>query len=150
MKEQYRKEIERLVSAGVKAPAEIVKAARNEKNPLHDRFEWDDEKCGEQYRIWQARELLIEFEITIEGAPCRGAVSFKIDRENGGGYHSVKRIVKNRDMLAQFEGEARDAANQFAARFLVRFGPLRTRLPELFSAIERISKLTTGKQEKTA
>jgi hypothetical protein len=134
----------------VKTPAEIVKVARNAKNPLHDGFEWDNEKCGEQYRIWQARELLIEFEITIEGTPCRGAVSFKIDRENGGGYHDVKRVVKKKDMLAQFENEARDTAAQFAARFTVRFGPLRTRLPELFSAIERIAHLTASKQEKSA
>jgi hypothetical protein len=85
----------------------------------------------------------------MEGARCRGAVSFKIDRANGGGYHNIKQVVKNRDMLAQFENEARDAAGQFAARFLARFGPLKNKLPELFAAIDRIAQLT-AKQEKTA
>lgn len=149
MKEKYRKEVERLLSAGMKTPAEIVRSAQSDRNPLHDRFEWDNAKCGEQYRIWQARQLLIEYEITIEGKTVRGAQTFEIDRVNGGGYRDINRVRKNPDMVAQWQDEARDAAEQFASRFLIRFGPLKSRMPELFAAIDRIAQVT-AKQKKTA
>ena len=36
---------------------DIVKEAKSKKNPLHEYFEWDDNVCGEKYRLQQARNI---------------------------------------------------------------------------------------------
>ena len=36
-------------------PENILKEAKNEKNPLHEVFEWNDSVAGEKYRLHQAR-----------------------------------------------------------------------------------------------
>jgi len=38
-------------------PQLVVKEAKKKKSVLHDYFEWDNEKAGETYRLWQARKL---------------------------------------------------------------------------------------------
>jgi alpha/beta superfamily hydrolase len=39
-------------------PELILDAAKNEKNALHQCFEWDNDKAGAKYRLWQARQLI--------------------------------------------------------------------------------------------
>ena len=41
-----------------KTPHNIVELARDENNPLHGEFEWNDTVAGEKYREIQAREML--------------------------------------------------------------------------------------------
>jgi len=43
---------------GVVTPHDVVNDARSEDSPYHDRFEWDDAKAGDKYRIIQARHLI--------------------------------------------------------------------------------------------
>ena len=50
---------------------EIVEEAEKKKNPLHEHFEWDNNVCGEQYRLQQARNItahIIE-EVIVDGNP---------------------------------------------------------------------------------
>jgi hypothetical protein len=60
------KELERINHAnnGV-TPQAVVDEARPEEAPLHPVFEWDDERAGENWRRYQARNL-IRAVITIE------------------------------------------------------------------------------------
>ena len=39
-------------------PQVVVDEARDEGSPIHDRFEWDDTKAGEEFRLGQARKLI--------------------------------------------------------------------------------------------
>jgi len=39
-------------------PEYVVKEAKKRKNPLHDYFEWNDDKASQKYRLWQAREII--------------------------------------------------------------------------------------------
>jgi hypothetical protein len=39
-------------------PAMVVDEARDPSNPLHGRFEWDDEVAGEKFREGQAHQLI--------------------------------------------------------------------------------------------
>lgn len=45
-------------NGGKITPRELVEAARDDANPLHDYFEWDDTVAGEKYREMQARALI--------------------------------------------------------------------------------------------
>jgi hypothetical protein len=49
-----------------KDASSVVKAARKSKGALHDCFEWDDTKAGEEYRKEQARLVLRMIVTTIE------------------------------------------------------------------------------------
>lgn len=42
---------------GIK-PESFVDRARPINSPTHDMFEWNDAKCGEQYRLSQARKII--------------------------------------------------------------------------------------------
>ena len=50
---------------------DIVQEAKNKRNPLHNLFEWDNNICGEQYRLQQARNITnhIVEEIIVDGSP---------------------------------------------------------------------------------
>jgi hypothetical protein len=43
---------------GVLTAQAVVDAARDPLHPLHQHFEWDDEKGAEKYRVHQARQLI--------------------------------------------------------------------------------------------
>jgi hypothetical protein len=47
----------------------IVEEAKSKKNPLHKFFEWNNDTCGEKYRLQQARDLTnhIVEEIIVDG-----------------------------------------------------------------------------------
>lgn len=47
-----------LARRGTIGPADLVEAARDPASPLHELFEWDDRRAGEQYRLAQASELI--------------------------------------------------------------------------------------------
>jgi len=44
----------------------IINSAREENNPLHNLFEWNDSIAGEKYRLVQARILVNEVKVIIE------------------------------------------------------------------------------------
>lgn len=45
---------------------DIVAAARDEQNPLHEHFEWDDVEAATQYRLVQAGDLIRGIEIVFQ------------------------------------------------------------------------------------
>lgn len=55
----YKKELDRIKKERKKLTAKIVvEEAEDKKNPLHDYFEWDNSKAGQEWRIQQARVLI--------------------------------------------------------------------------------------------
>ena len=48
----------REANGGVLTAQAVVEAARPEDHPLHQHFEWNDEKGAEKYRVQQARQLI--------------------------------------------------------------------------------------------
>jgi hypothetical protein len=51
---------------GKLTPTLVVEEAEDEDSPLHDRFEWDDELAGHEYRIVQARQLIRSVRIHVQ------------------------------------------------------------------------------------
>lgn len=60
-------ELERLAQAngGLLIAQHVVRAAKEESNPLHSLFTWNDTKAAEQYRIQQAERLIRTVKIEI-------------------------------------------------------------------------------------
>lgn len=93
-------------------PRAIVDDARNPLSPLHDQFEWDDERAGDAYRLAQAGALVRRIRLTIirsdDGASrpitiktTRAFQSRPSQRSSGGGYEEITSIMSDADKRAE-------------------------------------------------
>lgn len=66
---KYQEALEELAAKNGDAltPQEIVLEARDKKSVLHKAFEWDDSVAGEKYRLMQARVMVNNIRIKIDG-----------------------------------------------------------------------------------
>ena len=78
-------------------PPEVVAwAEKNQDSALYGSLEWDNEKAGHAYRLWQVRSLVKLHIIEDKGGPT--FVSLSIDRIAGGGYRSLEDVREHRDL----------------------------------------------------
>ena len=106
---KLREEFEQIkkTHGGKFGPRDVVEYARSNKNTeLHSRFEWDDKKAGEAYRIEQARGIIQSLKITIveretEIVSIREYSSLTTDRDGDGSYRSTVQILSDEEMKAQ-------------------------------------------------
>ena len=57
---------------------DILNAAANPSNPLHEEFEWDDSIAAREHRLGQARYLIRSIEVTYEITPPGKAKEVRI------------------------------------------------------------------------
>ena len=58
---------------------DVVSAARDPISPLHGKFEWEDSKAAQQYRLWQARKLIASVTIKLpDGQPVRKYINVTV------------------------------------------------------------------------
>ena len=107
---EIQEELARLMKlgGGILRPVEVVKAAKPKKSPLHDCFEWDDEKAGHEYRLNQARHLIVSVVVVASGGEMLQAhISLKPDRYSpGGGYRAMVDVLSDKELRAQMLAEA--------------------------------------------
>lgn len=121
---------------GVLQPEIVVDEARPVSSPLHSRFEWNNSKAGEAYRLWQARQLI---RVVVEVLPgtkeaSEVFVSLTPDRRDGG-YRVMADVLSDRQMRAQL---LRDAINDMEW-FRDKYRRLKE-LTEVFQAIKKIKR----------
>jgi hypothetical protein len=100
---------------GVLAPQQVVDAARDPSNALHEEFEWDDENAAESYRLAQAGMLIRRIRLSVikvdQGTKqlvatvTRQFQSRPSQRGGEGGYETVQDIMaddaKREELIAQ-------------------------------------------------
>jgi hypothetical protein len=108
-------------NGGILIPSVVVDAARPVESPLHSRFEWDDGKAAEEYRIWQARQLISVMVHVIgakESEPERVWVSLEEDRlRKGGGYRALVDVLSDSDMRKRLLAQALKELENFQAKY---------------------------------
>ena len=104
---------------GVLLPEDIVKFARNKNTALHSRFEWDNNKAAESYRIWQARTILNVYVTVrkVSQSPQKVFVSLKSDRRAGGGYRKLKAVLRNKAARAELLSQAIQELRTWCERY---------------------------------
>jgi len=140
MKNKIVTELKKIAKAngGLLQPNAVVEAARPESSPLHSRFEWNDGKAAEEYRIWQARQLI---RVTVEVMDRTGEsfdvfVSLSPDRQReSGGYRVLTDVLSDTDMRAQL---LKDALAELEL-FREKYRQLKE-LAAVFSAIKKVRK----------
>lgn len=115
------KELERIrkEGGGILRPPAVVEAARDPKNPLHDEFQWDDTEAAHQYRLWQARELIVKVRVVLsDSAPgaIQAFVSLASDRQEGG-YRHIVDVMRDDDMREQLIRSALADLNRWRRKY---------------------------------
>lgn len=125
-------------NGGLLQPETVVDEARPVRSPLHSRFEWDNTVAGQQYRIWQARQLIRVSVEVLAGTDkaCEVFVSLTPDREReSGGYRIMADVLSDADLRNQMLSDALDELELFREKY--------RKLKELaavFSAIKHVRR----------
>jgi len=94
---------------GVLRAEDVVEYAKDADTALHDRFTWDNIEAGDQYRLWQARQI-IRVSVTMlpnHSKPVRAFVSMMDDRTGtGGGYRDIVSVFSNAKTREAFLAQA--------------------------------------------
>ena len=107
---------------GILRPEAVVEAARPVTSPLHSSFEWDDRKGAHEYRLNQARHLIVTVytTATIEKKPVRVQVWVSLKRDQkrpGGGFRQITAVLEDEQMKAELLSEALAAAFYFRNKY---------------------------------
>lgn len=91
---------------GVLLAETIVERARMKSHPLHDSFEWDNRKAGEEYRLLQATKLIRTVEVKISTADDEYRIRAfhpmrSVGRDPGGYVHESDITGAERPVLLQ-------------------------------------------------
>lgn len=109
---------------GKLTPELVVEESRTVTAPLHNRFEWDDELAGEQYRIVQAAEIIrsvrVVFAVTDKGER-KFVRAFQSLNKSGdserGGYVPTEEIIQDelatKILLKQLERDIADIRRKY-------------------------------------
>jgi len=135
--EAIRAELEhvRRLGGGVLKPEAVVEYARDPETALHSRFEWDDTEAAQQFRIYQARQVI---RVAVEILPrtsteTRVYVSLLRDRTKpGGGYRQLLDVMSDEEMRSEL---VRQALGEFR-RVRDRYQQIKE-LEPIFAAIEQ-------------
>lgn len=136
-KELVREELRKIEEAnnGILRPVDVVTYARkNKRSALHGEFTWDNNKAAEEYRLWQARQVIrVHVEvIKPDTKPIRAFVSLIGDRANpGGGYRAINAVLSNKEQREQL---VEQATREFKA--LRQKWKNLTELADIFAAID--------------
>jgi hypothetical protein len=134
--------LERLRAKHGGLTAQIVVAdARSMRSPLHDDFEWDDERAAHEFRLEQARDMLanvtVRYEQHTEAQPVRAFLVVSVGGENK--YESTYTVMSDVALRQQVLIRALRELESWRKRYadLEEFA-------SLFSAIEPVLAAAAG------
>lgn len=107
-------------NGGILRPEDVVNTARDKNNVLHKSFEWDNTIAAEQYRLFQARQLI---RVTVElvgGTEETGKVFVSLSSDScksGGGYRLLTEVLTDEDQRKELLRDAVDDMNVFIKKY---------------------------------
>lgn len=108
---------------GLVQPEKVVEAASSPESALHKYFEWDDSEAAHQWRLAQARKLIVR--VVIKDSDTRPVRVNVVVRHSDGterrGYVPVDRAMSDEDMCAQVIYDTKRALISYRTR-LAAFG----------------------------
>ena len=84
----------------------VAWAAAHPDSALYSKFEWDDTKAAAEYRLWQARELIVDVKGAYADGKERQIYVSAIPDRGSTGYTMLVDILSNKKRRAQFLAQA--------------------------------------------
>ena len=114
----------RQANNGLLDPVMVVEYSKDKNTLLHDKFEWNNIKAGNQWRLHQARQI-IRLELTVVNSgkgkevPTRTYVSLQTDRKSdpGRGYRTMIDVMSDADLTKQLLAEAKTDMDRFRTKY---------------------------------
>lgn len=104
---------------GILKPSDVVEEAADEDHPLHQYFQWDDTKAAHEYRLWQARELIvsvrIEWDEKVTDLYWNGII--EKDGKSEQGYFAIQRMLSDEDLYFQVLEDAIKELKYFQEKY---------------------------------
>ena len=93
-------------------PKAVVDRGRNPDSPLHELFEWDDEKAAEKYRLVQAKRIIRNLEVEVEHVEVRAFV-----KAGNPGYSPIQTVIRDYNMRDVLMKQAQEEMRMFIAKY---------------------------------
>lgn len=121
--------------SGLVRPVHVVEAAKDAASLMHGEFEWSNKKAADEYRLWQARELLAQYWVVepSSGQDIRLMLSLGTDRPMKAGYRFSADVMANAAHRAEWVAMALADLEQWKKQYAAL-----TELGGVFAAIDRV------------
>ena len=139
---------------GPLTPTRVVGAAQDADHPLHDLFEWNDSHAAHQYRLIQARKLIVAVMYRPEGARRSIPVFVHVPASQGEGeYVPIEVAVRQperwqlaREEALRFLGSAQNAIEEMEEALRIYGRPRRPSVDRAVAAVKeaREALVATG------
>lgn len=111
---------------------DIVNESRSDDAPLHQCFEWDDEKAAEKYRENQAKDIVRSIIITQE-KPNHEAIAVRAFVSVQESYHPIEVVVNSAEQYSNLLKSALAELKAFEKKYAIL-----SELNVVFDAIKEI------------
>jgi hypothetical protein len=117
-------------------PEFVVEESKPKDAPLHNEFEWDDRRCGEKWRLEQARRIIQAVVFENEDGPNQRAwINVSVNKDCKGSFFARAHVMSDKE---KYDLALRDAVNYLLeARDAYRG---LTELEPVWRELERIAK----------
>ncbi len=127
---------EQLEQKGNLSAKSLLEVSRPEDAPLHNEFEWDNEKAAEKYREEQARGIIRNLTVVIDNSePVRKFFNVSVKSEKQ--YTRIETILETADMRASLLSQALSELENFRKKYSQL-----EELAEIFKAMEKTERET--------
>jgi len=107
-----------LVRNGQIKPEDVVESAKNEDSPIHNNFEWNNTKAAQEYRLWQARHLIVyKFKIDGQTEQQFYNIKFIVNDVPVQGYFTREKILSDKEMYLQLLKDAIDEIKYWEKKY---------------------------------
>ncbi len=109
MKKEHFDHLEKLrkASGGVLSTSLVLDDASDALSPIHGCFEWNDEKAGNAFRLWQARALIKKMNVTYEKREDRLVHVRVTESRREGEYVPMHMVVQSETALSRVISDAK-------------------------------------------
>lgn len=134
-----------LQKLGSFSPQDVLKKASTPASPLYKYFEWDDSKAAHEYRLGQARSLVISIQIETEYGPVRAFNNLVINSVN---QYVPLEDIKNSSLLQE---QVIQAASRELNYWKEKYRTYENYFGPVFEAIKKIEikGAANGKKESS-
>jgi len=99
-------------------PQLVVKWAKDHpRSALHSRFEWNNSKAAHAYRLWQARQLIVEVEVIYPDRKVRQVYVSPVQNRGSTGYVALVDVLGDRAKRAMFLEQALAELERVAEKY---------------------------------